>query len=68
MFGPKSVNQILAGFSKTLDELETFMVQADATQKANDQRIRELQAENAAVHADALRAQNAADKIKEIIG
>lgn len=62
------VDRILSDFNKTLNRLEKFMVQADAIQKANNAEIEMLQQQNAVLKAEATRAQNAFNKIKEITG
>lgn len=66
--GPRSVDDIMAGFTKTIDELNQRIEQDAADVQENNLRISELQRENLESEASKASATNFRDRLKEMLG
>lgn len=69
MFGmkPKSLDDILGSFNKTLNDLEALITSNDAKASANSAKIEDLFTENNALIAEAAKAERVVSRIKELV-
>lgn len=63
----KTVAGILAGFQKTVDQLEALVVANSRRMEENENTVERINAEQAALHGENANAQAAAAKLRELI-
>lgn len=68
MFKTKTLDSILGTFSKTVEELNTFMANAKKQRQDNTDQINRLMEDNARIADEITRANNAAEAINSLIG
>lgn len=64
----KTLNDILAGFQSTVEELHSLMDRNDEVIDSNEKQIATLAAENRALKAENDRAASVVEKISALIG
>ena len=64
----KTLNDILAGFQSTAEELQSLMDRNDEVIDSNEKQIATLAAENRALKAENDRAASVVEKISALIG
>lgn len=64
----KTLNDILAGFQPTVEELHSLMDRNDEVIDSNEKQIATLAAENRALKAENDRAASVVEKISALIG
>lgn len=64
----KTLNDILAGFQSTVEELQSLMDRNDEVIDSNEKQIATLVAENRALKAENDRAASVVEKISALIG
>ncbi len=64
----KTLNDILAGFQSTVEELQSLMDRNDEVIDSNEKQIATLAAENRALKAENDRAASVVEKISALIG
>lgn len=62
-----TLDKILKGFNKTLNQLETLVTKNNSVVKANEQTIESLTTTNAALNGETERANNVAAKIRDLV-
>lgn len=66
-YPPRTVDSVLAGFNKTLQQLETIEKETEQTSKANYLLAQNLMAQACEQHIESLRASKVSLKIKALI-